>query len=450
MIWPLVGRDGELGFVSGLLSGGSAGGVVVAGPAGVGKTRLAAEAGRVAESQGGAVEWVRATRSAASIPLGAFAGLLPPGPPDGAALLALARQALVERAAGRRLVLCVDDAHLLDPGSAALVHQLVAAGEAFAVVTVRSDVRTPDAVRALWKDELCEFVELDALSRQAVEALLAGVLGGPLDGRSATALWELTQGNVLFLRELVLMGTARGVLAEHGGIWRWDGEVAAGMRLAELVEARLGGLADAVRAVLELVAVGSPLAVALLETGELASLEELERGDLVESRLDGRRRIVDVAHPLHGEVIRANLAGTRQEAIQRRLADAVEAHGARRRADVVRLAGWRLESGGGDRELFERAAEHAMSARDAEVAERFARAAHAGRRRLRGALDARTGAGRRGPRGRGGGGARAASRTRRATTPSARPPRSRSPATASGPWAVRRTPRTCCCAPSRR
>jgi hypothetical protein len=67
-------------------------------------------------------------------------------------LLARARDALVERAGGRRLVLCVDDGQLLDHGSAVLVHQLVAAAEAFAVVTVRRGERVPDALQALWKD----------------------------------------------------------------------------------------------------------------------------------------------------------------------------------------------------------------------------------------------------------------------------------------------------------
>ena len=81
-------------------------------------------------------------------------------------LLARARHALAERAAGRRLVLCVDDGQLLDDASAALVHQLVAAGEAFAVVTVRRDEPAPDALRALWKDELCALLELAELSRE--------------------------------------------------------------------------------------------------------------------------------------------------------------------------------------------------------------------------------------------------------------------------------------------
>ena len=69
-----------------------------------------------------ATDWVQATQAAASIPLGAFAGLIPTGVPnsDRLQLFQLCATALRERAGGERVVLGVDDAHLLDPGSAAL------------------------------------------------------------------------------------------------------------------------------------------------------------------------------------------------------------------------------------------------------------------------------------------------------------------------------------------
>jgi DNA-binding CsgD family transcriptional regulator len=376
--WPLVGRDRELELVRRRLATGPPGGLVLAGAAGVGKTRLAAEVARAAESSGWAVEWVRATRSTASIPLGAFAPLLPAGrmAKDGAELLSRARHALVARAGDRGLVLCVDDGQLLDDTSSALVHQLVVAGEVFAVVALRVGDPVPDALRALWKDELCDLVELGELARAEVDDLLAAALGAPVHGRTRAALWELTLGNALFLREVVLYGLERGLLAEVGGIWRWQGEMAAGMRLAELVGARLESLSEAARAALETVAVGAPLETALLEPAEASALDELERHGIVERRMDGRRELVDVAHPLHGEVVRAGLSRTRLGGTQRRLADAVEARGARRRADIPRLATWRLESGGArDPELFERAAEHALAAYDPPLAERFARAA---------------------------------------------------------------------------
>ena len=379
MRWPLTGRDAELGLVSEALSGGSAGGVVIVGPAGVGKTRLAAEAAERAQAQGCAVEWVRASRSARSIPLGAFAALLPATDrrlPEGVELLARARHALAERAAGRRLVLCVDDGQLLDDASAALVHQLVAAGEAFAVVSARSDEPAPDALRALWKDELCARLELAELARGEVRALLDAALGGPMDGHSVNTLWERTRGNALFLRELVRHGLDRGMLAEDGGVWRWRGEVKTGTRLTELVDVRIEDVGEGGRSVLELVAVGAPLEVALLEPDELVALEELERSELVQRRTDGRRRFGDVAHPLHGEAVRAQLTPTRLEAIYTRLADVVEARGARRGGDLLRIAVWRLEAGASDdAALFARAADQALAASDVMLAERLARAA---------------------------------------------------------------------------
>jgi DNA-binding CsgD family transcriptional regulator len=379
MRWPLTGRDIELRLVGEALSNGSVGGVVLAGPPGVGKTRLLVEAEALALAEGCAVEWVRASRSARSIPLGAFAALLPAVDdrlPEGVELLARARHALAERAAGRRLVLCVDDGQLLDDASAALVHQLVAAGEAFAVVSVRRDEAEPDALRALWKDELCVLLELAELPRGEVEALLDAALGSPIDGSSVNALWELTRGNALFLRELVRHGVDHGLLAQDGGIWRWRGQMEAGTRLADLVNVRIEDVGESERLVLELVGVGAPLEVGLLEPRELAALDALERSELVQRRVDGRRRFADVAHPLHGEAVRAQLTPTRLEAIYTRLATAVEARGGRRSGDLLRIAVWKLEAGAkGDPDLFARAADQALAAPDVVLAERLARAA---------------------------------------------------------------------------
>jgi DNA-binding CsgD family transcriptional regulator len=290
-------------------------------------------------------------------------------------LLARARAALAERAGGRRLVLCVDDGQLLDDASAALVHQLVAGGEAFAIVSVRQGEAIPDALHALWKDELCERIELDGLSQDDVRALLDTVLGAPIDGASAAALWELTRGNALYLREVVRHGRERGLLAADGGVWRWRGALQVGTRLAELVELRIGDAGLAARRVLELAAVAAPLEVGGLDVGERAALATLEERELVTSRADGRRRLAEPAHPLHGESVRAQLPALRLGSIQTRLADAVEARGARRRDDRLRIASWRLEAGGGDGALFAEAAEHALAASDAALAERLARAA---------------------------------------------------------------------------
>src|SRR5437899_604104 len=73
----MIGRGEELEFVLARVSGDQPGGVVVAGAAGVGKTRLATEALHAAAGLGLATARAVASRATSSIPFGALAPLLP-------------------------------------------------------------------------------------------------------------------------------------------------------------------------------------------------------------------------------------------------------------------------------------------------------------------------------------------------------------------------------------
>jgi hypothetical protein len=241
---------------------------------------LVREALDVAVRAGRAVAQATATETASTIPLGALSHLLPVGSAgvtSGVELLRQARLALGARSGRQKLVLCVDDAHLLDPVLATLVQQLVMGDTAVVFVTVRTGEVAPDAVTALWKDHGCAFLELQPLSRVEVRDLLESVLGGALEGRAERALWEASRGVPLVLRELVLDGLERAVLVENDGLWRWHGELRAGPRLRELVAGRLGRIGDEDREVLEVVAFGEPVGSGWL--GESSRVERLvERG----------------------------------------------------------------------------------------------------------------------------------------------------------------------------
>jgi hypothetical protein len=106
---------------------------------------------------------VLATRSAATLPLGALAPWLPRLDVPDAMLLPAARQALLHGGHGRRIVILVDDAQHLDPVSATLIQQLVSAGQAFALMTARADEPLPDALRVLWKDQRALRVDVSPL-----------------------------------------------------------------------------------------------------------------------------------------------------------------------------------------------------------------------------------------------------------------------------------------------
>src|SRR5262245_56855782 len=136
--------------------GGGPGGVVLFGDAGVGKTRLVTEVVDAHRGDGTAVEWVRATEAAKNIPLGSFAHLLAPvdeahHPDD---LLHLALAGLGERSGDAGLLLAVDDAHLLDESSVALLHLAVTQSKVRVLVSVRTAEPIPAGLGGLWEDEV--------------------------------------------------------------------------------------------------------------------------------------------------------------------------------------------------------------------------------------------------------------------------------------------------------
>ncbi|HJQ45378.1 MAG TPA: AAA family ATPase, partial [Amycolatopsis sp.] len=383
--WPLVGREAELrDIVSAAVHKHRC--VVLAGPAGVGKTRLAVECLERCKRAGLAAVHVTATSAAAPLPFGALAPLLPAFDAevagrvdDKADLLRRFAVTMVERAAPRRLVVFVDDAHLLDGASATLVHQLAATKAAAVVATVRSAEPAPDPVVALWKDDLADRYEVTGLTPPAVGELLSAVLAGPVDPSAVAALVDRSRGNVLFLRELVVGALDGGALRNDGGIWRLVDQLVPSDRLTELVSARLAGLTPEELALLELVAVGEPVGAGeLTALGDPVIAERLERKRLLISQTAGLRLAVRFAHPLYGEVVRKQIPALRRRALARSLADAVEKTGARRREDLLRIATWRLDGGGGRPEQMLAAAVAARWHYDFALAERLARAAQSG------------------------------------------------------------------------
>jgi DNA-binding CsgD family transcriptional regulator len=379
----LIGRREELAAVEQSLTSPVSRAVVLAGAPGVGKTRLAREALGLCEALDCVVRWAGATQAASSIPFGAVAHLLPrfgDTAPDQAELLRRAADGLIAEAGARRLIVGIDDAHLLDDSSAALVHQLATATPVRILATMRSEAQAPDPIVALWKDAVAERFEIQALSRGEAATLVSAALGGQVDGSTVQTLWRLALGNPLYLRELVLGGLDSGNLACAGGVWRWDGTIVTSPRLVELIGARLGRLDTEILELLEVLALAEPVSTQLLE--ELADPQVLTAADrkgLLITDNSSQRMQVQLAHPLYAEVIGARVSPLRAQAVYRQLTQAVEAAGTRRLDDRLRVATWRLEAGvsGSTPGQLMSAARLAMDMFDFGLAERLARAAAA-------------------------------------------------------------------------
>ena len=363
-VQPLVGRERIVARAEKLLDEGS-GGIVLVGEGGIGKSHIAREVLRLGAERGYATASTVGTLAAAGIPLGALSHLLPDLAAPGGNVLAAARTALAERAGGRPLLLSVDDAHLLDNHSAALVLQLAMAMPSFVVATIRSGEPVPDPVVALWKEGLTARVEVGPLDDGSIEEVAAHVLDGPIDAQIKQTVVGRADGNPLVARELCLGGLDSGAIEKRDGRWTLVGELGVSARIAELVGARVEGLEDAERRALDIVSLGEPLGLGLLEQlVEPAALLGLERRGLVVLREDRRRRELWLSHPFYADVVRASAGPLLAASIKGELASLTHATGMRRRADLIRVATWQLEAGRGDATLLLGAAHETYRARD--------------------------------------------------------------------------------------
>jgi DNA-binding CsgD family transcriptional regulator len=371
--WPLTGRTEELDLLARAAASGS---VLVGGRAGVGKTRLVREwAATVATSR--PVVDVAATASTATIPFGAFAAWVPDGldaPLQGAATL---RRVADELVGGGTPVVVVDDAHLLDDPSAALVLHLARHSPATVVATVRSGEPVPDAVAALGREPVGTRLDLRDLSAAEVATLVESRLGDRVHPVAHQRVWTLSLGNPMYVREVIDAGLSEGHLRRDQRVWSWEGDLPGTPRLVELVGQRIGRVeAPDERRALELVAFGEPLPLALLSRlVDPERIQDLEARRLIAVRSVGGRDVVAVVHPLYGEVLRA---ATSPLTARRLHADlALAAHGLDPPVDPLRLGVWAVEAGAADASpaLLLEAALRAAALRDDALALRLADAA---------------------------------------------------------------------------
>ncbi|CAM5479649.1 LuxR family transcriptional regulator [Streptomyces hirsutus] len=185
---------------------------MVTGPPGRGKTRLVTEAVR-----GTDCARVAGIPQAHRMPFAAFAPLLPES---------VTLHRAVRLLSGVRTLL-VDDAHLLDDSSAALVHQLAVRSDTRLLIVVTDGAPVPAAVSRLWTGELLPRLPLGPLPREETARLVTVGAGRAPEPLTVNRLHRLAGGDLRLLRELL------GVLRGHEDLtpvpgtdeWAWRGPV---------------------------------------------------------------------------------------------------------------------------------------------------------------------------------------------------------------------------------
>jgi DNA-binding CsgD family transcriptional regulator/energy-coupling factor transporter ATP-binding protein EcfA2 len=312
--WPIVARDDELRrAIATLDASAEVSGVALVGEAGVGKSTLARTLAKILGSQQQTVRFVLGTEAGRAVPLGAFHRLVTVDAAYEPSVMLAAAHRTLEQEEGR--VVVVDDAQLLDPLSATLVHQLAVSGGTRLIVVIRSGDAVPDAVTALWKEQLLFRLDINTFTRAQTGELARGVLGDDVESRLIDELYRRTAGNILLLRSLLSAGRESGVLVPTEMGWQLHGPLRGDDELYDLLEFRLQSLAPEELEVVEVVATAEVLDWDILRmVSDADAVARLERRGLIQLVADGSDLLVRLNHPVIGEaaVQRAGVVRLRQ------------------------------------------------------------------------------------------------------------------------------------------
>jgi DNA-binding SARP family transcriptional activator len=249
---PCLGRDREIALLLAHLDEAAAGRgrvVLLAGEAGIGKTRLLGELDALAEARGARVLSGRCVEGAGALPFQPFAEALdtyfeeggelptaecaaalavlvprwvrpqaapPPGiplRPDEVRMRLLdgVVRFLVEIAVRAPVVVLLDDLHWGDAGTVALLRH-VARGTrgrpvllvgAYREGEVAANRALDDALGVLRSEADCSIVRLRGIARAAVDELLRAMSGSPMTAELVEAIYAETGGNPFFTREIL-------------------------------------------------------------------------------------------------------------------------------------------------------------------------------------------------------------------------------------------------------
>jgi DNA-binding CsgD family transcriptional regulator len=415
---PLVGRTAELTRIGQALDAAAAGDptfVLVLGEAGIGKTALLRTTAWLAAGRGLRTLHGTAIASGTSIPylplvapLRAAVADLPAGDSaasrvraalDGeassddsnlAAGAARLLEAIYEVLTAKPSLLVVDDVHWADSSTLTVLDYLAhrVNDEHLAVVAAARDDE-PGGLRVPIADGR-RFLQLPLarLGREAVREQITQLTGRPMPDSLAERLYDRSAGNPLWVEEL--LAGATGAAGDDGR--------RAPPSLAGLVGSRVARLSAPARLVTDALAIiGTPADISLV-----AAVAELDGEDAARALADAedsgvaarRADAYALRHPLFGEVIASELAGSpRAATMHRRAAEALEELGAaaatlaghwaaagdrERTLSSSRAAGEQAETSGGWAEAqahLERAADLLPASQ--ERADVLLRAAHA-------------------------------------------------------------------------
>ena len=416
----LLEREVELARVDRLFDRVGAAGVVVVveGVAGIGKSELLAAVRAGAQARGFGVLRARGSEFEAEIAFGVARQLLEPmlraasagerrrlldglarvgaralgveagePPADRFAAIHGLFWLCANRAERGPLLVAVDDVQWADDPSLAWLGYLARRAGDLALLLVLG-LRSGDPggdrgeLEGVVSDRGVERLTLELLSAAAVSAIVRAQLDGDADEQFCSTCYELTRGNPLFVRELLLAAREEGLPASGESVPALHRIAPAAVGTSVLTRlGRLGGEAVALARAVAVLGAGAEVVIA----ARLAQLDpvvaELTADRLAAAQILAAMRPLEFFHPLFGAAVREDIAPGARRVAHRRAAALVDrdAEGSLAEGSLARVAAHLLACGpAGDRWVCERlrdAAREALERGAPEVAASYARRA---------------------------------------------------------------------------
>lgn len=338
----LVGRDAEQELVQRFIADEKAGGLVLRGPSGIGKSAILTSVAEARRAEGRETVVVTASHQLSQIPLGlirdkfADADATPLGLAGGA----------IEYFSGLNedALLVIDNAEWLDDLSGVIVAELLDTSSMKLLMAIEGNARSNAAAEHVCGHQRVRSMQVRAVSREGVAEMLRLWLGGAVTEASIETLADASGGNPLILWMLTSHNRDVGVLRERHGLWHLSGTPEIGSDLFDMVEWNLASLSQDQQRALEVVAAVEPVKQSLLDDFS-AVLGDLERMGLVDARVSDGEAVLRLAHPMFTRVLTERAEPATVTAHRHTIATRISLADTALPGDARRAAGWLLDSG---------------------------------------------------------------------------------------------------------
>ncbi len=317
-------------------------------PLGGGKSRCLDEIADAIVGRGRVIRRIHASVAVEAIPFGAVAHMLLQGAretDDPLTLIGALRDVLAPEGTSKPVVI-IDDLPSLDVATAGVLASLTQSGAVALIAAARTGEAVPSPLVDVFLGDRSLGIDLPPLSDHDIGALLESVLGSSVDGAVVVSLRDRSEGNPLFLRELIREALQSEALQQVSDVWRLRAPLPLSARLRDVVESRLELASPEERRALELLAACDSLELDELEDlVGIESIAELEARGLINTVERAGKLTITLTHPLHAEAVRVGLPAVRARMLMREHVSWLEEHPRSTNGDALQRTIWRLEAG---------------------------------------------------------------------------------------------------------